>query len=631
MNDLSTPTRGRVSLRVFLTTTAMLAGCGDSASTPPQPVRSEAAEEYRWVPADAPVGVTYLRIGTHTAPSRLTYAEVDGLAVLEGDIILGAVSELPRRPAEVSAQGVAITGAGYRWPGSLVPYTIDAGLTNPARVNAAIRHWQERTNVRFILRDASNAALFPDFVTFQTGAGCNSLTGKRGGQQFVNLTETCGTGNVIHEIGHVIGFWHEHAREDRDSFVRIRLENVQPGLEYAFDRHVSDGDDVGAYDHGSIMHYDAYAFSRNSLPTIEVLPPGGLIGQRQALSPGDISAARQLYPVPAFPVGNRFFTMDYDGDGDDDLVVRGPGGELFAYIAHAGNLTIRTGGDLITTSLSDRHGWNTEHRFFVADFDGDGDDDLILRNAAGDFSALRSEGTSFVGVGPLMTSTGFSDANGWGTGNRFWVMDYDGDGKDELVARQPNGVFLALRYDGAQLVGMGALATTQLTDAQGWNSGLRFFVADYDGDGKDDLLTRNAAGTFDALRSNGSQLVWTGLNSANTAYSDANGWNSGNRFHVADYDGDGDDDLVLRTAAGAFGVLSHVAGTLTGTTLLATSPLSDANLWNEPHRFFVTDVDGDGDDDLIARDPSGAFHLVRASPTGMTLDGVIGTTTFRDP
>ncbi|WNZ61957.1 M12 family metallopeptidase [Myxococcus sp. MxC21-1] len=630
MIDISACSRRRTSLRLLLSTTAMLAGCSASEPAVSTTIDSEAEAESRWVPTDAPEGVTYLRIGTNSAPTELKYATVDGLAVFQGDIILGAVSELPKSPAEVTAQGVAITGVGYRWPSALVPFTIDAGLTDQARVTTAIRHWQERTNVRFILRDASNAALFPDFVTFQPGTGCSAHVGRQGGQQFVTLAAGCSTGNTIHEIGHALGFWHEQSREDRNSFVTINLSNVEVGLEHNFGQHISDGDDVGDYDYGSIMHYGTHAFSRNGLPTIQVLTPGVTIGQRSGLSDGDIAAAQLLYPVPTYAVGNRFFTMDYDGDGDDDLVIRGPGGEFFAYVANAGTFT-RALGDLMTTNLSDRHGWNEEHRFFVADYDGDGDDDLILRNAGGEFSALRSERTHFVSAGPLLTGTTYSDANGWSTGNRFWVMDYDGDGDDDLVARHPSGEFVGLRSNGTTLTSVPALSITMLSDANDWNSGLRFFVADYDGDGKDDLITRNAGGDFNALRSNGTQLVWMSLLYGNTVFSDANGWVPGNRIYAADYDGDGDDDLVLRLAGGGFLALNSSAGALSLVTLLSTSYMSDVDNWNDANRFFVADVDGDGDDDLVARDSAGAFHLVRSSASGLTLPGIVANTTFRDP
>ena len=48
-----------------------------------------------------------------------------------------------------------------------------------------------------------------------------------GGRQVVSLGPGCAHRSVIlHELGHVLGFWHEQNRPDRDKFVRINKENI---------------------------------------------------------------------------------------------------------------------------------------------------------------------------------------------------------------------------------------------------------------------------------------------------------------------------------------------------------------------------------------------------------------------
>jgi hypothetical protein len=244
---------------------------------------------------------TALISGNTFRAKAVQYEEIDGLAIFEGDIVLGTVEEVEATSAALRAElsgatpaSVVITGNQFRWPNCRIPFTIDPAMPNQARVTQAIAHWEANTGFRFVPRTTE-----PDFVTFQNGTGCSSQVGRRGGQQFVTLQNPgCDVGRAIHEIGHVVGFWHEQSRQDRDTFVVIHWDKIQPGREHNFNQHISDGDDVGPYDYGSIMHYERNAFSIDGSDTITPINPAtAAIGQRVALSAGDIASANAFCPV----------------------------------------------------------------------------------------------------------------------------------------------------------------------------------------------------------------------------------------------------------------------------------------------------------------------------------------------
>lgn len=102
----------------------------------------------------------------------------------------------------------------------------------------------------------------------------------------------------MHELGHSIGFWHEHTRPDRDRYVEILYSNIDEEYHSNFNiRQAEDIDSLGLpYDLDSIMHYSLDAFSNNQQNTIRVkVDFQGVVGQRLFLSDKDIQQANLLY------------------------------------------------------------------------------------------------------------------------------------------------------------------------------------------------------------------------------------------------------------------------------------------------------------------------------------------------
>jgi len=73
---------------------------------------------------------------------------------------------------------------------------------------------------------------------------------------------------VAHEVGHAIGFYHEQMRYDRDQWITINEDNINPEDMNNFAKHHQDGSRGIDYDYYSVMQYGTTAASSTGYSTM---------------------------------------------------------------------------------------------------------------------------------------------------------------------------------------------------------------------------------------------------------------------------------------------------------------------------------------------------------------------------
>ncbi|EDO49312.1 predicted protein, partial [Nematostella vectensis] len=189
------------------------------------------------------------------------------------------------------------------WDNKVVPYVISDDLRDESKdfVESAIEEWKNHTCINLREKEEGDS----DYIEFVYEGGCSSYVGKIGGKQTISVGSdsgtTCRHGNIVHEIAHSLGYFHEHSRPDRDDYIQVKWSNIMPGYQKNFVKeNLQTVDSRGvAYDYDSVMHYGAYFFTNGDgderPKTIVTLNGDHSIGQRVGLSEKDIQQARLLY------------------------------------------------------------------------------------------------------------------------------------------------------------------------------------------------------------------------------------------------------------------------------------------------------------------------------------------------
>jgi len=202
---------------------------------------------------------------------------------------------------------------GRKWPTNQpIQYMFDPQLssTEQGQINQAIREIQSKTCVRLnqaTVRPTGNYIYYSKWITGGF-CGLSHIGMKTPGPNLIYLSFNCGNqaGIALHETLHALGLNHEQLRGDRDQFITIKWENVDP-RQYDFFA-MADAKEFTSYGvkyaYDSVMHYNQFINTAHpGQPTmaanINPATNNQVMGQRNGMSQSDIQLVTKMYCLAA--------------------------------------------------------------------------------------------------------------------------------------------------------------------------------------------------------------------------------------------------------------------------------------------------------------------------------------------
>src|ERR671918_470164 len=253
-------------------------------------------------------------------------------------------------------------------------------------------------------------------------------------------------------------------------------------------------------------------------------------------------------------------------------------------------------------SNAEPHAQHTFLKAYAGDFNGDGKDDVLVASGNA-IHIYRSNGSQldvvFSAVERVPGSWQFQP------GDRFYVGDFNGDGKDEVAVF--NGTDWIMEYlglladDGANGLRLIARYDNSMPNWD-FTPGDRFYVADFNGDGSEDLWVFNGSNWsipyLGMLRSTGTALAMSKRYDANMP-----GWQMrpGDRHYVGDFTGDGKADLyVFNGTSWSIAYLGMLQSTGNALSMIRRYDGNAPGWQMRAHdTHWISDINNDGRADLF--------------------------------
>jgi hypothetical protein len=413
-----------------------------------------------------------------------------------------------------------------------------------------------------------------------------SVVSDSGGTQFPDGTAFCREESLVHELGHNMGSAHD--RDTADGSDNILQSGEYGRYPYSFGYKTGPGGFFTVMAYGDSGQQAYRVFSNPSINSCG----GSACGiDNQA---DNARSLRQTIPViasfRATAIGKWLDSVsaaDFNGDGDSDILWRHAG---------IGANTIWKSGNRATSQSVEAVADLSWKVVGTGDFNGDGRSDILWRHARlGANTIWRSGNRATSQSVAAVTDLSW---NVVGTG------DFDGDGRSDILWRHARLGANTIWKSGNRSTPQSVTAVTSLK----WNV---VGVGDFDGDGRSDILWRHD-GT-------GTNAIWKSGNRETSQSVAPVADLSWKVVGVGDFDGDGRSDILWRHARLGANTIWKSGNRATSQGVEA---VADVN-WNV---VGVADFDGDGRSDILWRHAITGANIIWKSANGATQQDVVDVT-----